>query len=221
MHSLYLQTYEPHVFTFINQRLKGVRPVVKYELYNNVFNKKFNLRFGRPRSDTCSTCDNLKRNIDCASDPDIKKQLQTEHNKHLTKAEKFYKDMAEISLLAEKEENIDFICFDHQQNLPFPIIPSSEMYYKRKMYVFNQCFKLSKSKKSVMYMYDETIASKGSNETMSFLYHCINNFVAASVDILYIFSDNCSGQNKSIFMTKFLSLLVTTDRSKKNNSQIS
>ena len=65
------------------------------------------------------------------------------------------------------------------------------------------------------YMYDETIASKGSNETMSFLYHCINNFVAASVDTLYIFSDNCSSQNKSIFMTKFLSLLVATGRFKK------
>ena len=115
------------IFTPNNQGLKGIRPVLKYELYNNVFNTKFNLRFGRPRSDTCSTCDSLKRNIDCTSDPDIKKQLLTEHNKHLSKAEKFYKDMAEISLLAEKEENIDFICFDHQQNLTFPIIPSSEI----------------------------------------------------------------------------------------------
>lgn len=46
-------------------------------------------------------------------------------------------------------------------------------------------------------MYDETIAKKDQNEVISFLNYFINNILSKSVTQLYLFSDNCSAQNKN------------------------
>ena len=48
-----------------------------------------------------------------------------------------------------------------------------------------------------LYVWNETIAKRGSSEVGSCLIHYIENFVPSSVNKLIIFSDNCSGQNKN------------------------
>lgn len=57
-------------------------------------------------------------------------------------------------------------------------------------------------------MYDETIGKKGSNETVSFLHHFINNFLDKTVKTLYIFTDNCAGQNKNNLVVQYLLTVI-------------
>ena len=49
-----------------------------------------------------------------------------------------------------------------------------------------------------MYVWDETVAKRGSCETASFISHYLENYVKAKVRSVIIFSDNCPGQNKNL-----------------------
>lgn len=63
-----------------------------------------------------------------------------------------------------------------------------------------------------MFMYDETMGKKGANETISFLKYYLDHYVDAKVNTLYLFTDNCIGQNKNSALAQFLSLLTSTKR---------
>lgn len=63
-----------------------------------------------------------------------------------------------------------------------------------------------------MYMFDELDCKKGANETISFLDHYIKNFIPATVKKLYLFSDNCPGQQKNMSMVYYLSSLTISQR---------
>ena len=57
-------------------------------------------------------------------------------------------------------------------------------------------------------MLDETTAKRGAIEIISCIDKFINEFVAADIKELIIFSDNCSGQNKNYaLMTYYMSLI--------------
>lgn len=210
MHELYVEKYEPEAYASLKENVK-VKFNITYEFYANIFNTKFNLSFGKPKSDVCHTCDKFKNQIE-SSEENVKQQLKQEHQLHLAKANKFYDDLKLICQAAKTDENVDVIVFDYQQNLPVPILPIGDIFYKRQLWVYNQCFYSGKTDRSSMYMYDETVGKKGANETISFLKHYIDNTIDPSVKILYIFTDNCVGQNKNLALVQFLSLLTTTGR---------
>lgn len=88
----------------IYNMFKEKYPVCKisYDSYRDIFNKKFNIAFGYPRSDTCSFCDeintklkNMHSELSKATDKEriIKKieKLEAERKLHLKKADTFYK----------------------------------------------------------------------------------------------------------------------------------
>ena len=58
---------------------------VKEHFYRNVFMTQFNLRFKKPRSDTCKTCEEMKMKISCATDDaekeSHKQKLELRHRK--------------------------------------------------------------------------------------------------------------------------------------------
>lgn len=53
-------------------------------------------------------------------------------------------------------------------------------------------------------MYDEVTGKKGPNEVVSFLNHYLDNNIRRNVTTLYIFSDNCGGQNKNNVIVQYL-----------------
>ena len=74
---------------------------VSYESYCGIFNTRFNIFFGYPRTDTCSKCDSLRAqleqvvekirlNVHDASLYQQQATLQTEKELHQRKAENFY-----------------------------------------------------------------------------------------------------------------------------------
>lgn len=57
---------------------------------------------------------------------------------------------------------------------------------------------------------------KGANGTISFLQYYIENFLDTVVKTLYLFSDNCTGQNKSISLVQYLSFLTASGKFEKS-----
>ena len=91
------------------------------------------------------------------------------------------------------------ICFDLQKTLPTPKLTSNIAYYKRKMWTYNLAITNIKTGKSVMHMWDEVTAKRGSNEVASCLVKYIEAYLNEYPDTteLVMFSDNCAGQNKN------------------------
>ena len=111
MHRLYLEKYEPVVYAELE--LGGnAQPIVKYEYYNNRSNNHHNLSFGRPRSDSCPTCEDFELKIKEACDPTVKAELESERELHHRKAKTFYSSLQQHTALAKEDSTIATLCFD-------------------------------------------------------------------------------------------------------------
>lgn len=103
------------------------------------------------------------------------------------------------------------IAFDYMQNIPYPHIPITEMFYARQLWLYNFGIHRFSDGESFMYPYTELVGKKGPNEVISFLHHFINN-IDPNVRKLYIFTDACTAQNRNNTIVKYLSYLTDCGR---------
>lgn len=176
---------------------------VSYETYRNVFNKKFNVSFGYPRSDTCSTCNvhtnkciELTTKIKNLANGDEKSKAETELRQmevlkkcNLKQAEKCNSRKKLCRENARRNKNMSVLCMDFQRNLDLPHIITNDAYYRRKS-AYNM-FNIHEIaiKDSIFYSYTEIVGGKGSNEVVSFLDNYINLILDKEVKELFIFCD--------------------------------
>ncbi|KAK5647846.1 hypothetical protein RI129_002738 [Pyrocoelia pectoralis] len=167
-------------------------------MYRKIFHRDFNLHFHTPSKDTCSKCDTWKMKICSENDMQLKQNYKTEHELHLRKAEKDRASMKEDKVLAIlNPDKIYSFTFDLEKDLASPQLSCSIAYYKRNMYVYNLgCHNLA-TEQAYMYCWDETLASRGSQEISSCLRKHISTH-AASYHHIIAYSDACTGQNRNI-----------------------
>ena len=211
MYDLYLKKFEPDMY---NLKLKDLlyKPKITYDFYGRYFRENFNISFGTARKDTCKKCDILDKKICSADSPEEKTNFEQQKKMHLQKAEWFYKELKEKSKEAEENDQLDVLCFDFQQNMPLPKVPSGDAFYLRQLWVHNFCIHSAKNKTGHFFMYDESIAKKGANDVLSFLKHYFDNILSPNIKSLFLFSDNCSSQNKNHTLVKFFVSLCQTER---------
>jgi hypothetical protein len=103
------------------------------------------------------------------------------------------------------------IIMDFSQNLTLPSVSSTpSQWYFLSLWAVNM-FGIYYTNRQIQYnyIYDETTASKGSDEVISMLNHFITTLDAAQgPSQLTIYADNCTGQNKNNFVVKFLLALT-------------
>lgn len=199
---------------------------VSYETYRNIFNKHFNISFGFPRSDTCSTCDNFtaelkvfQAKINAGCDTTAQKEIEvkirkitSENQLHKVKAEVFYQRKRNARKMAMKCVETEAIAMDFQKNLPTPNIPTNDVYYRRQLTLNSFNIHVLSTGSATFYAYPETIGGKGSNEVVSFLHHFIFVQLDAKVKTLYIFCDSCGGQNKNFTVFRYLHYVVNVTK---------
>nr|CAH7758580.1 unnamed protein product [Callosobruchus chinensis] len=135
-----------------------------YKSYNNIFSTKFNLGFGHPKSDTCSTCDSG--------------QGTEEHTeKYKLAFEKQKIDRA----LATENQHICYVTVDLQQTMPLPKLTTSKAFYLRQMWFYNFGVHAVTAAGHQAYFFNwtEDLASRGSVEIGS----CILRFVQQLRDL--------------------------------------
>lgn len=104
---------------------------VSFSFFRTIFVSRFNIGFGSPRQDVCSTCLQLKERIKIEKNDSEKVKLMTELRIHKLRAKAFFK------VLQKEEDNEILLSFDYQKNLPLPKIPDQSVYYSRQLYLYN------------------------------------------------------------------------------------
>ena len=185
---------------------------VKQGFFRNIFNSRFNIGFGSPKTDVCSTCLQLTEKIKVETSQAAKQELITQHRIHKLRAKQFFK------MLQEETPGVLIISFDCEKNLPLPKIPDQSTYYSRQLYLYNFTIVIGTSHASLTpnnihaYVWTEDEAAKGSNEICSALYHCMNTIDLSGVRKIRLVSDGCGGQNKnSIIITMVMKWLLETN----------
>lgn len=190
---------------------------ISYDSYRSIFNEKFNISFGYPRSDTCSFCDEinvklqnihskLSKAIDVEKEGILQqlKKLEIDKSIHLRKANTFYSRKTEAKKRSRKEENIEAICIDYSKNLSVPNISTNDVYYSRQLSVYTFIIHVLSKNDAFFYTYPETVGKKGSTDVCSLLHHMIYNNLMDNTRELQIFCDSCAGQNKNWTMFRYL-----------------
>ena len=200
--------------------------ICSYESYRSIFNKDFNVSFGYPRSDTCSTCDKyaaqkkyLEKQLADEKDEEKKgkllsenRKIDIEHEVHLAKAKVFYDRKKAARKASRTTPHKEAICMDYAKNYPCPNIATNDVYYRRQVSVYAFNIHVLSNSNSIFYIYPETIAYKRSNEVVSFFHYFVHNHLEKDVTHLEIFSDSCSGQNKNKTLLRLMHHLVHVEK---------
>lgn len=186
-------------------REKKNKPVVCVQTFTNVFYSFFNLGFGNPKTDVCSTCQKFDQDIEAgglAGEEGVhKKKL------HELEAAKFYRKLNQSGL----KRNVLCASFDLQQNMPLPRSNVGEAYYKRQLWLYNFGIIIHKTKvkkeatqsrKNVfLYSWLENEGGRGSNEICSAVFNFLRRIrkrcELRKYTNLHLYCDSCPGQNKN------------------------
>lgn len=103
--------------------------------YSQVF-KSMNLKFKKPKTDTCSTCDLLKSKVDSTRGTDQEAAKLTQ---------KIHHELADNAFLSKENDkaaaalsnDMKVYTYDLQQCLPTPYLENSISFYKRQLWTFN------------------------------------------------------------------------------------
>nr|CAH7737821.1 unnamed protein product [Callosobruchus chinensis] len=197
--------YQSHYSRQKNPNKQYLAPTLNiliiYNLYKNEheksIQKKFQLIFHAPISDSCKTCDTLEQKVKYESDTIEGRRLEIERDVHLRKAEAARVSMKSDAELAKDDSNdTTVIAFDLMSTLPTPHLSTGVCYYKRQLWTY--CFNIHNlsTGDSYMYVWDELKASRGPAEIGTCIIHFMQTYVKTSQVIMY--SDQCGGQNCNI-----------------------
>ncbi|XP_074028086.1 uncharacterized protein [Leptinotarsa decemlineata] len=170
---------------------------LSYFIFRDTFNKEYNLHFHPPITDSCKKCDLFEVKIK-AADTESRGKLETERELHQKKA-KSARDSLKRDTEMAKNGSASVICFDLMKTLPTPVLTAGICYYKRQLWTY--CFNIHEmgTNNSFMFVWDETVASRGPQEVGSCILFYIKNYIKSKRLIMY--SDQCGGQNRNIKMS--------------------
>ncbi len=194
---------------WLAERRADEKPITKPTKFADIFYEKFNLGFGQPKTDVCSTCKTLAVKSKEGTE-EVRKENKLLLDLHTIRWKKFYKLLED----ARCKRDTLAIVFDLQQTQPLPRTNVSEAFYRRQLWVYNLAVVIhshtKKQPKNNVFLYTwlESQSGRGSNEVTSILQNALhklkNRIRKYRYRHLALFSDSCSGQNKNKAMIAFL-----------------
>lgn len=176
--------------------------------YTQIFNG-MNIKFKKPKTDTCHTCDILKKKIELCSGSE-KDQFISDQSKHHAAADNAFKMKDADKLLAKSNNSVRVYTFDLQKCLPTPNLETSVSFYKRLLWTYNLTIHDAATNQPFNYMWHEAMAKRGGNEIASCVYKHLKT-LPPTINHVILYSDSCVGQNKNSFMAAmFMTFLQST-----------
>ena len=160
----------------------------------------FNIGANPPTVDSCSWCDKNDAELAVAMvNQDEYLQRKLRHARALHDAKSNVAQSIMKTFEGDVNEDRFALAMDLQQTLATPRLATNVAFYKRKMWTYDFCVHDLTSKITpALYVWNETVAKRGSCEIGSCLIHYIETVIPEYVKHLVIFSDNCGGQNKNL-----------------------
>lgn len=168
----------------------SIQPASK-SMYRSIF-KGFRIAFNKPKKDLCDKCKAFK----LLSKEDQELQ-QDEYDRHHAKKQ-LARDIKDLDV--EKGKTTPNLCvsvYDLEKVLLLPQTNASQSYYKRKLKIHNfTIYDMSKNQGNC-FLWNETVAKKGSDEIASNVYQYVAEMVLTGITDFIFYSDNCTGQNRN------------------------
>ena len=181
----------------------GVQPV-KLGVYRRVFCTEFNLFFHQPRKDVCSKCESY-----AIADNEEKEALEAQHKEHLERKELARNEKAADKAKACKDSTYHAVTVDLQSVLTTPCSNVYDMYYSRKLAVYNFTVFNQATADGWCMMWNETNGQRGANEIGSLLFYYLRDCVPSSaVHHVVITSDSTVSQNRNRFVAGMMLVAV-------------
>lgn len=182
---------------------ENIREPVKEGVYRSIFNSyEPPLATFVPKKDQCSKCNQY-------NSTDDKSSLEEEYRIHVRRKTEAM-DMKSFEM-NEKVENKITATFDLQAVLSVPFAGDAQIYYKRKLSVYNFTI-FDSNKEGFCYVWDESNGMKGSSEIGTGLILYMTN-LPKDIKHVVTYSDSCGGQNRNQFIASAMMYVV-------NNTQI-
>ncbi|KAJ8888223.1 hypothetical protein PR048_007710 [Dryococelus australis] len=172
----------------------------KKTLFKNFIAREYNLGFGPPVTDACSTCISLQERVKCETDMTKKNELLIKMSVHKLRVKAF------CSILKEEPPGVIQFSFDRQKNLVNPKVLDQIAYYSRQLYTYNFTIVQGSSKSHLiedrvaLFTWMEHEYKKGSNEISFALCHCLTESDLAHCSTIRLCADGCRGQNRNSAM---------------------
>ena len=177
--------------------------IVKEWNYRNIFNTKFNYSFHKPKKDRCLICEN--------GIPEDENE-KTRYEKHIQQKERAREENEVDYQKAKKDSTYRVGSFDLQKVLNTPCGDVSNLYYTRKLSVYNFCVFERVTSTGTCYLWDETNGARGSCEIGTCVYKHITSYPKNIKKIIF-YSDNCAGQNLNRFLSVAMLEAIKTNTS--------
>lgn len=187
MHKLYIEES-------IDSKLPEKFCKVKESYYRHIFVTHFNLSFGQPKSDTCSTCDSGEKT-----------------EEHIENFQAACEAMRSDRELAESDSKVAYLTVDLQQTMPLPRLSTSKAFYLRQAWFYNLGIHITtkEGSRAIFCTWTEDQAKRGSSEVLSSLLTAFElDEQLKSKEHIIIWSDSCSGQNKNFLMICLYQYLI-------------
>lgn len=181
--------------------------LVSFSYYRRIFYENFNLRFKVPKKDTCLQCDKYQVKLNDCSTETERLEIEQCHNDHLDHADALRCQMNADLQLSKTDIEVETLPFDMQKTYALPKLPTNIVYYKRQLNYYNLGIHVGSINKGIFNVWLETQASKGTQEVGSCLRKYIFDNIKPPVKKLFLWSDSCGGQNRSI---KLVLMLIHT-----------
>lgn len=184
----------------IEREAENATRIATLRQYRDVFNKEFRLKFFRPKKDQCPRCLSWKNKTPDERTEAAKLKHETHIENKKISQELKQKDIDEVMNSAELRKKKCLITCDLEKVLLCPKGDNGDFYYASKLSVHNFTIFISGDQEAICYVWDQTIAGKGSAEIGSCLWSFFQQKVSEGIEEFLIYSDNCSPQNKNQFL---------------------
>lgn len=181
---------------------------VHYNTYRLAFNS-MNLKFRKPRIDTCNTCDMFKAELQIEKEESKRNEILARKTAHHNEADRVYDEKKQDRARADEDASVRTISFDLQKQLATPYLTCGRSFYSRQLYTYNLTILETQIGMNVptCYMWDETKAKRGSREIGSCLWSYLKN-LPAYVQEVNMYSDRCGGQNNNRIVLFIMAYIV-------------
>lgn len=176
------------------------RKAVSEIKYRSIFGQDYNLSFFVPKKDQCLICANYLK-----ADPEKKLKLEENYLQHERRNKVCQNAKKEDKDKATKDRTFMSITLDLQAVLQIPKNAIGQLYYLRKLIVYNlTIYEAPLPNTAYCLCWNEINGKKGSSEIGTCLYYYLANCLAPEVNHITIFSDTCSGQNRNQYISSLL-----------------